>query len=66
MTTPGTAVAPGPVSVKVNASIVAGVIASLKVAVSAWLVGTAVAPLTGTVEMTAGGAVAGSVRKLQT
>jgi hypothetical protein len=55
---PPTAVAPGPVNVNVAALIVAGFIASLNVAETAVLTATAVAPLTGTVEITvAGGAV---------
>jgi hypothetical protein len=38
--------------------------ATLKVAVSAWLIGTPVAPLTGTVDITVGGVGAGTVKKL--
>ena len=45
VTAPVTATPPGPVNVKVAPLIVAGFIASLKVAVSAWLIGTLVAPL---------------------
>ena len=48
--------APGPVKVKVAASIVAGFMASLNVAAIVVLTATVVAPLTGIVEMTAGGA----------
>ena len=46
--------------------IVAGVIASLNVAVRAWLMGTPVAPLAGVVEITAGKVGAGTVLKLHT
>ena len=46
---------------KVVVSIEAGVIASLKVALSAWLMGTTTAPSTGTVEITVGGVAAGAV-----
>ena len=45
---------------------VAGFMATLKVALSAWLVGTPVARLTGTVEITVGATVAGTVLKVQT
>jgi hypothetical protein len=51
---PPTAVAPGPVNVNVAALIVAGFIASLNVAETVVLTATAVAPLTGTVEITVG------------
>ncbi len=64
MTVPVTAAAPGPVSVKVLLSIVEAVIASLKVASTAWLIGTLTARLAGTVEMTVGGVGAGTVMKL--
>jgi len=50
----------------VEVLIVAGVIATLKVALSAWLIGTAVARLAGTVAMTVGGVGAGSVLKSHT
>jgi hypothetical protein len=43
--------------VKVIALIVAGLIASLKVALSTWPMGTFAAPFTGTVDATAGGGV---------
>jgi hypothetical protein len=45
---------------------VAGFIASLKVALRAWLMGTPVAPFTGTVEMIVGGVGAGTVLKVHT
>ena len=61
MTVPATAVPPGPASVKVVAAIVAGFIASLKVALTTWLMGTPVAPLAGIVETTVGGVVSGAV-----
>jgi len=51
-------------SVKVVALMVAGFIASLKVAEIAWLVGTPVAPLIGVVEITAGMVGAAPVLKL--
>ena len=54
--------APGPVTVKVAALIVAGFMASLNVAVTRVLTGTAVAPLVGNVEITVGALVL----KLQT
>ena len=65
MTTPTTAVPPVVVfTVKVPpAVIVEAVIGVLKVAVTIWLSGTLVAPLAGTVELTAGG---GAVVKFQT
>jgi hypothetical protein len=47
-------VAPGPLNVNVVALIVAGFIASLNMAETAVLTATAVAPLTGTVEITVG------------
>ena len=62
VTAPVTPTPPGPVNMKVVASIVAGFIASLKVALSTWLMGTPVAPLTGMVEITVGGVVSGAVR----
>jgi len=43
---------------------VAAFIASLKVAVIAWLIGTAVAPFAGVVEITVGAVVAGTVLKV--
>ena len=66
MTTPDTLAPPFTVSKKVPELIEAEVIASLNAAVSAWLVGTAVAPLIGAVEMTAGGVGAGTVMKVHT
>jgi hypothetical protein len=63
VTVPATGVMPGPVRVNVAASIVAGFMASLKVAETAVLRATAVAPFTGIVEMTVGG---GAVVKLHT
>lgn len=56
MTAPATAVAPGPVTVKVVAVRVAGFIALLKVAETRVLTGTATAPFSGTVERTVGAA----------
>jgi uncharacterized protein (DUF58 family) len=55
-TVPVTGVVPGPVTVKAVAgdASVAHFIASLKVALSTWLRGTPVAPLTGIVDITAG------------
>src|SRR5579859_69752 len=55
MTAPATATPPGPVSVKVVLLIVAGFMASLKVAATFWLMGTPIALLTGLVEITVGG-----------
>jgi len=52
--------------VKVVALIVEGVMATLKVALRAWLIGTPVAPLKGTVAMTVGGVGAGSVLNIHT
>jgi hypothetical protein len=66
VTAPVTATPPGPLNVKVVALIVAGVMATLKVALRAWLMGTLVAPFTGTVEMTVGGVGAGTVLKVHT
>jgi hypothetical protein len=57
VTTPVTGVAPGPVKVNVAASIVAGFIASLNLAETRVLTGTAVAPFAGTVEITFGAPV---------
>src|SRR5207302_654838 len=54
-----TAVPPGPVTLKLAVVIVNGSIASLKVALMVWLIGTAVAPLAGTVALTVGGVVSG-------
>src|SRR5947208_6594258 len=51
------AVPPGPVNPKLAVLIVKGFIASLKVALMVWLIGTAVAPLAGTVALTVGGVV---------
>jgi hypothetical protein len=51
------------VTVKVAALIVAAFIASLNVAETTVLTGTAVAPLAGTVEMTVGGAPVVSVHR---
>jgi hypothetical protein len=65
-TVPATAVVPGPVSLKVAAVRVAQFIASLKVALTTWLRGTPVAPLTGTLEMTIGVVGTAAVVKLQT
>src|SRR5439155_537880 len=64
---PVTAVPPGPVTLKLAVVIVKGSIASLKVALMVWLIGTAVAPLAGTVALTVGGVVSGvaPVVKLQ-
>src|SRR5437016_6229490 len=50
-------VPPGPVTLKLAVLIVKGSIASLKVALMVWLIATAVAPLAGTVAVTAGGVV---------
>jgi hypothetical protein len=55
VTVPATGVAPGPVTVNVVALIVAGFIASLNVAETRVLTGTAAAPIAGTVEITVGG-----------
>jgi hypothetical protein len=51
---PDTAAPPGPATVKVDALSVPELIASLKLALSAWLIGTPVAPFTGTVDVTTG------------
>ena len=56
MTVPPTEVAPGPAKANVVALIVAGSIASLKVAEIAVLTATAVAPSAGIVETIVGGA----------
>src|SRR4029077_16851975 len=53
---PPTGVSPGPVTVNVAAVIVAGFMASLNAAEIVVLTATAVAPFTGTVETTVGGA----------
>src|SRR5438876_7608826 len=60
-------VPPGPVTLKLAVLIVNGSIASLKVALMVWLIGTAVAPSAGTVALTIGGVVSGvaPVVKLQ-
>src|SRR6185503_12289859 len=65
-TVPATAVVPC-FSVKVTGVIVRGFNASLKAAVMIWLIGTAVAALTGTVALTIGRVVSGvaPVVKLQ-
>src|ERR1041385_8667706 len=66
-TVPITGVTPGPTTLKLAVLIVAGSIASLKVALMAWLIATPVAALAGTVELTVGGVVsrAAPVVKLQ-
>lgn len=56
MTAPITGVAPGPIKVNVVALIVAGFMARLKVAEIAVFRDAVVAPVTGTVEITIGGA----------
>src|SRR5437867_1667048 len=53
------AVPPGPVTLKLAVLIVNGSIASLKVTLMVWLIGTAVAPLAGTVALTVGRVVSG-------
>ena len=63
MTAPATGVAPGPAKVNVAEVIVAGFMVRLKVAEIVPLAVAAVAPFTGTVEMTVGGAL---VVKVQT
>jgi hypothetical protein len=63
VTTPATAVAPGPVTLKVVPVMVAGFIATLKVAEMGVLTATAVARFAGTVDTTAGG---GAVVKVHT
>ena len=55
VTVPATSVAPGPAKVKVAELMVVAFMASLKVAEMGVLMGTALDPLTGTVEMTVGG-----------
>ena len=57
VTAPLTATPPGPVTVKVDALIDAALIASLKVALRTWLMGTLAAPFTGAVAVTVGGGV---------
>jgi hypothetical protein len=57
VTMPVTAAPPGPVTVKVDVSIVVAFIASLKAAVMICVSGTPVAPFAGTVETTVGTAV---------
>ena len=54
--------APGPVSVKVAALMVVAFMTSLNVAEIVVLIATAVAPFTGTVEITVGGAAVVNVR----
>jgi hypothetical protein len=66
VTTPVTLAPPVTFNVKVVELIVAGVIATLKVALRAWLMGTPVAKLMGMVEMTVGGVGAGAVKKVHT
>src|SRR6185503_9116695 len=56
-TVPVTAVPPGPINLKLAVLMVKGSIASLKVALMVWLIGTAVAALAGTVALTVGGIV---------
>jgi hypothetical protein len=60
-------VPPGPINLKVAVLMVSGSIASLKVALMVWLIGTVVAPLAGTVTLTVGVIVSGvaPVVKLQ-
>jgi len=55
VTAPATAVAPGPDTVKVVPVMVAAFIGTLNVAETRVLTGTAMAPFTGTVDITAGG-----------
>jgi hypothetical protein len=64
VTAPVTPTPLGPVNVKVAALIVVELIASLKAALSAWLIAALVPPLTGAVKMTVGGVGAGTVLKL--
>ena len=64
MTTPATEVAPGPVTVNVAAPIVAGFIASLNVAETRVLTGTALVPFAGTVEIMVGAPVVNLHTKL--
>src|SRR5207253_1814863 len=61
------AVPPGPINLKLAVLIVKGSIASLKVALMVWLIGTAVAASAGTVALTVGRVVSGvaPVVKLQ-
>jgi hypothetical protein len=61
VTPPATGVAPGPVTVKVVPLMVAAFMASLNVAETRVLTGTAVAPLAGTVDTTVGGAAVANV-----
>jgi hypothetical protein len=61
VTVPATGVAPGPVKVNVVAFIVRGFIARLNIAEIVEFRGAAVAPLTGTVEITIGGAAVAKV-----
>src|ERR1041384_2481941 len=60
-------VTPGPINLRLAVFKVNGSIASLKVALMVWLIGTAVAPLAGTVALTDGAVVSGvaPVVKLQ-
>ncbi len=66
MTTPATGVAPGPVTVKVVPLTVAAFMTSLNVAEMVVLAATAVAPFTGRVEMTVGGAAVAAVVNVHT
>ncbi len=66
MTVPATVIPPCAASVKEAEEIDAGFMATLKVAVRAWLIGTPVAPLAGFVEVTVGGTAAPAVLKLHT
>jgi len=68
VTAPGTGVAPGPVTVNVAEEIVAGSIASLKIAEIFWLSGKPVAVFVGIVESTVGSeaSVAALVVKIHT
>jgi hypothetical protein len=61
VTLPATAAPPGPATVKVAALIVLGLIASLKLALSACPMGTPVTPFAGAVETISGETTAGAV-----
>ena len=63
MTAPATAVAPGPVTLKVVPVMVTGFMGTVKVAEMGVLTATAIAPFAGMVEATVGG---GAVVKVQT
>src|SRR6185503_13024760 len=56
-TVPVTRDPPGPINLKLAVLMVKGSIASLKVALMVWLIGTAVAALAGTVALTVGAVV---------